>query len=164
MARIYDDGRIEKISEYRKRDENKKIKLNNEFDDRISLIKYYPGASPDILKYYLDQGYKGIIIEGSGFGNVAYEGKHSWLPVLKEACKNAVVCMTTQTIYGRTNPRVYTTARLIEKTGVLYLDDMHAETAFVKLGWILGKEKDLDRVKMLMKENIAHEFNERLEE
>jgi hypothetical protein len=47
------------------------------------------------------------------------------------------------------------------------LEDMLAETALVKLGWVLGhdewkKNKKIIKEKML--ENISHELNNRLEE
>jgi glutamyl-tRNA(Gln) amidotransferase subunit D len=161
LAKIYENGNIEKLAEYSKRDETKKCKLENDFEEKIALIKFYPGASPEILNYYIKMGYKGIIIEGSGFGHVATEGKYCWLPALKEACKKAVICMTTQTIFGEVNSKVYSAGRMIEKTGVLYLGDMLAETAYTKLGCILGKEKDFEKVKKLMQENVAHEFQER---
>ena len=44
---------------------------------------------------------------------------------------------------------------------------MLAETAFVKLGWVLGHEewaKDKEKVKEIMMKNISHELNDRLEE
>ena len=68
--------------------------------------------------------------------------------------------MTTQTIYGEVNPKVYSNGRTIEKTGVLYLN-MTSESALTKLGCVLGKEKNLERAKTMMKESWAHEFNER---
>ena len=41
---------------------------------------------------------------------------------------------------------------------------MLAETAFVKLGWVLAKTKKREEVKKLMLTNFAHELNDRLEE
>ena len=52
------------------------------------------------------------------------------------------------------------------KTGIIYLEDMLAETAYVKLGWVLGHEewtKNKGVVKEKMLENFAREFSDRLE-
>ncbi len=160
IAKIHENGTIDFISSHAKRDETKKCRAETEFEDKIALIKFYPGQNPDILKQYRDCGFKGIVIEGTGFGHVCVNGKLSWLSEIKETCKHAVVCMTTQCINGEVNPRVYSNGRMLEKTGVLYLN-MTSEACYAKLGCVLGKEKDPNQVKMLMKENLAHEFNER---
>ena len=72
-------------------------------------------------------------------------------------------CATSQTIYGRVDPFVYSNGREILKTGVIYLEDMLAETAFVKLGWVLAKTTKKQDVKKLMLTNMAHELNNCLE-
>jgi glutamyl-tRNA(Gln) amidotransferase subunit D len=159
LAKIYENGNIESLSEHRKRDENKKTKVNIEFEDKVAIIKFAPNSNPEIIEHYIKKGYRGIVIEGTGFGHVATEGKLSWLYTLKGACKKAVVCMTTQTIYGEVNPKVYSNGRLIEKAGVLYLN-MTSEAAYVKLSCMLGREKNLDKVKSMMLQNLAHEINE----
>ncbi len=67
-----------------------------------------------------------------------------------------------QAIYGRLNPNIYSSARQIKKTGVIYLEDMLSETAFIKLSWILGHKSwyyDFEKVKEKMLENISNEFN-----
>jgi glutamyl-tRNA(Gln) amidotransferase subunit D len=163
LAKIHENGEIEKILEHKKRNEQEKVKINTDFEEKTALVKYYPGANPEIIEHYIKDGYRGIVIEGTGFGHVATEGPVSWLPVLKKACEKMVVCMTTQTVNGRVNSKVYSAGRLIEKAGVIYTD-MLSETAFVKLGCLLGREKDLDTVKQLMQENLAHEFSERVVE
>jgi glutamyl-tRNA(Gln) amidotransferase subunit D len=163
LARIYENGGIEKITDCKKRDENEKTKLENDFEEKVALIKAYPGASPDILEYYIKKGYKGIVIEGTGFGHVAVEGKNSWLPIIKEACKKMIVCMTTQCIFGRVDSKVYVYGRLLEKAGVLYLN-MTSEACYVKLGCMLSREKDVEKVKKMMQKNVAHEFSDRITE
>jgi glutamyl-tRNA(Gln) amidotransferase subunit D len=45
--------------------------------------------------------------------------------------------------------------------GVVPLEDMLAETALVKLMWVLGLTKKVDEAKQLLKTNIAHEFSPR---
>jgi len=50
------------------------------------------------------------------------------------------------------------------KTGVIYLEDMLAETALVKLGYVLAKTTNKEEVKKLMLTNMAGEFSDRLEE
>lgn len=158
---------IEIISEYRKRENKKRVKVDIKFEERVALVKVYPGQSPDILDYYLKKKYKGIVLEMSGLGHVptnrSRKGK-SWIKKLKELQKKGVIiCATSQTIYGRVDPFVYSNGREILKTGVVYLEDMLAETALVKLGWVLGKTAKKDEVKKLMLTNMANELNDCLE-
>ena len=169
IANIYRD-KIEILREYKKRQtgkemSGKKAELDDEFENKIALVKFYPGQSPDLLEWYFKQGYKGIIIEMSGLGHVLTEGENNWISVLKELIdKGLVVCAVAQTIYGALDSMVYEAGRRLEKTGVIYLKDMLSECAFVKLGWVLAKTKKHDEVKRLMLENISGEFNTRLGE
>lgn len=164
FAKIFPD-RIEIISNFNLRNKEK-IKLNNSFEDRVAIIKFYPGQDPDILNYYIKNKYKGLIIEVSGLGHLPVEeSRKSWIKKLNEAQKKGIIiCATCQTIYGRLNPFVYSTGRELVKTGIIFLEDMLTETAFVKLGWILSKTKKREEVKKLMLTNFAHELNDKLEE
>jgi len=167
FAKVFPD-RIERISEWRGRNKNK-AKLDSKFEEKIALIKLYPGQEPDILDYYSKQKYKGIILELSGLGHAPTKrARNGWTKKLKEVQdKGLVICATSQCINGRVNPLVYSNGREILETGVIYLEDMLAETAFVKLGWILGHEewkKNKKIVKEKMLENFAGELNSRIEE
>ena len=167
FAKIFPDI-IELISEYRKRNKNK-VKLDIKFEEKIALVKFYPGQEPDILNYYLKNKYKGIVLEMSGLGHVASrKARISWIKKLKEVQKKGmIVCVTSQCVYGKVDPLVYSNGREILETGVIYLEDMLAETAFVKLGYVLGHKdwvSSREKVKEKMLENFAGEFSERLEE
>jgi len=169
IARIIsnaDDSRIDILGNFNKRNQHGKVILDSKFEDKIALLKFYPGQDPDILDYYRKRGYKGIVIEMLGLGHVATsESRNSWTRKIKEIQKKGmIVCAAAQTIYGRLNPMVYSTGRELTRSGIIFLEDMLAETAFVKLGWVLGKTKNKEEVKKLMLTNIAGEFNDRLEE
>ncbi|MBU1129608.1 MAG: Glu-tRNA(Gln) amidotransferase subunit GatD [Nanoarchaeota archaeon] len=174
FAKIYPD-RIEKILNYTLRkkhcsvypktlNKGAKVKVDLKFENKIALVKFYPGQNPDILDYYVKKKYKGLIIEVVGLGHVATkESRNSWIKKLKEVQKKGlVVCAAAQTIFGRLDPLVYSTGRELLNCGIIYLKDMLAETAFVKLGWVLG-HKDWN-VKEKMLENFVGEFNNRLED
>ncbi len=162
-AKIYPD-RIEILSGYNSRNNKKRVKLDTKWNDAVALVKFYPGQNPDILDYYLKKKYKGLIIEMSGLGHVATRrARNSWLKKLTEIQKRGiVVCAVAQTIFGRLDPYVYSNGREILRTGVIYLEDMLAETALVKLGYVLAKTTDKEKVKKLMLENFAGELNNRL--
>ena len=162
IAKVWSD-KIEFLSNYNSRSSGL-TKLDSDYSDKVALVYYYPGQDPAILDYHLVQGYKGIIIVATGFGHVAIgDVKHSWEPTIKRMIKQGItICVVSQTLYGRVNPKVYSPGRDLESLGVIYLEDMLAETAMVKLGWILGHKqwKGLVREKML--ENVAGEFSEML--
>jgi glutamyl-tRNA(Gln) amidotransferase subunit D len=168
IAKVY-LGKVEILKEFNKRNNKNKIKKDISFEEKIALIKFYPGQNPDILDYYVKEGYKGIVIEMSGLGHVSTSrSRNNWVSKLKEVIgKGLFVCAVSQCINGRVDPLVYSNGREILETGVIYLEDMLSETAFVKLGWVLGHEnwiKSKETVKEKMLENFAGEFNKRLEE
>ncbi len=161
FAKVF-PGKIEKISSYHLRNKNK-VKSDSKFEENVALVKYYPGQSPEILNFYLEKGYGGVVLEMTGLGHVATkEARNSWIAKLKEVQKKGlIVCGTSQCVFGRVDPLVYSNGRELLDTGIIYLQDMLSETALVKLGWVLGHEGWNVREKML--ENISGELNNRLE-
>lgn len=166
LAKVYPNKGIEIINSFNKKNTKFKVKKNIHFEEKVALIKFYPGQNPDILDYYIKEGYKGIIIEMAGIGQIATKGsRNSWISKLREAMnKGITICATSQCINGRVDPFVYSAGRDILDTGVIYLEDMLAETAFVKLGCVLGRTKDKKEIREMMLTNLAGEFNKRLEE
>jgi glutamyl-tRNA(Gln) amidotransferase subunit D len=163
IAKVWEDGRIEFMSQYKHRQEAQPYEpyADIAFEDKVALIKFYPNSDPSILDFYAKKGYKGVVVEASGMGHVCIEGEKSWLQKIKRLSKKMLICFAAQTIYGSLDPYVYSTARELLKAGVVYLKDMLPETAFVKLGYVLAKTKDLEKAKEMMLENIANEFSER---
>jgi glutamyl-tRNA(Gln) amidotransferase subunit D len=164
IGKVWPSGLVEFIGDHKKReDELGEPYLQDKLEEKVAIIKFYPGFDPAIIDWYIDKDYKGIILEGTGLGNFNVD-KKSVLPQIERAIKSGLtVCMTTQTIYGRVNAYVYSTMRHLSERGVIYLDDMLTETAYVKLMWVLGQTQDKEEVKKLMLENIAGEFNPRIQ-
>jgi len=162
IAKIFSD-KIEFLSKYRTRN-NEKVELDIEYSDKVALLKYYPGQNSDILDYYVLKC-KGIVIEALGLGQLPNaDTENNWILKLKKYIREGmVVCITSQTIFGKVDGYVYYNARDLLDAGVIYLDDMLSETAFIKLGWILGHHGWKSHVKDKMLENFAGELNERLE-
>lgn len=145
----YATRKIETNGDYIRRD-TRELKLHEGFEPKCALVKFTPGASPDILTYYIDAGYRGIVIEGTGLGHVSAD----WVPAIKQARDLKIpVIMTSQCLNGRVCDRVYDTGRDILKAGVIEGDDMLAEVALVKLMWALGQSHDFDTVCDIMKED-----------
>ncbi len=44
--------------------------LENEIDDRVALVKAGAGMKGDVFDHYIDKGYRGVVIEALGRGNV----------------------------------------------------------------------------------------------
>ncbi|QOR94302.1 Glu-tRNA(Gln) amidotransferase subunit GatD [Thermosphaera chiliense] len=142
-----------------KRDRSKEALLRNKFDDKVAIVKAYPGLQEEIVNFLVDKKFSGIVIEGSGLGHVS----NSLIDSLKRAVENEIpVVMTSQCLFGRVNLNVYSTGRRLLEAGVIPASDMLPETAYVKLSWILGSvTKNLAEVRQLMQTNIAGEINER---
>jgi len=167
IAKVYSD-KIELLRGHNRRQKSK-VKVDAKFEEKVALVKIYPGQDPGVLDFYLKKKYKGIVLEMSGLGHAPTKrSRNSWTKKLKEIQdQGMIVCAASQTIYGRLDPLVYSNGRELLKTGIIYLEDMLAETALVKLGYILGHEnwaKNKNKVKEKMLENFSGEISDRLEE
>jgi len=151
---------IDKSIEYKKRGKGE-VKLHDELEKKVSLIKSYPGIQSDVIDYHIDRGYKGIVLEGTGLGHCPED----LLPSLERAKDmNIPVIMTSQCFYGIINMNVYSTGRKILSAGVISALDMLPETAYVKLVWALGQSDNIEEVKKLIQTNIAGEMGEKSSE
>jgi len=150
----YPSGEIKMLSPFVKRGE-KKLAINDKLESKCALIKYITGASNESLLFHSGSGYKGIVIEGTGLGHVSTE----WIPLIKTVTDAGIpVVMTSQCINGRVCDRVYDTGRDILKAGAIESEDMLSEVALVKLMWVLGQTKDIEKVTAMMHTNIAGEL------
>ena len=144
--------------EYNRRRYDAEFILKPDFEEKVALIKFYPGMNPEIIDWHIQNGYKGIILEGTGLGHV---GRRCFPSIRKAIKSGVIVAMTSQCIWGRVNMNVYTNGRDLLSLGVIPLGDMLAETALVKLMWILGQTDDPEEARSLLMRNIAHEFSSR---
>jgi glutamyl-tRNA(Gln) amidotransferase subunit D len=144
--------------DYRKRGKGK-VEVNDKLEEKVALVKIYPGIKSEVLDYYIDN-YNGIVLEGTGLGHVPEDLLKS---IEKAEKKKVPIVMTTQTLYGRIDMKVYSTGRELISRGVISGEDMLPETAYVKLMHVLGSTSDLEEIKEKMQTNIAGEIGDRTE-
>lgn len=145
-------------SDYKKRRKDKKVKIDTAFEEKVSIVYYYPNMKPDIIESLIDNNYKGIVIAGTGLGHV---NKPLYEPIKKACDKGIAVYMTVQTLWGYVQMYVYDTGRDLMDMGIVPAANMLPEVAYVKLGWVLGQTTDLKKVKEIMLANVAGEITER---
>lgn len=161
MARIDTEGKIERILSDLPERSKDGVDPKPDFEEKVTLIKIHPGITPELLEWYIDKGTRGVIIEGTGLGHVPTfppeEENRSWIPAFERARDEDIfIGMTSQCLNGRVHPFVYRALRTGYQLGVTFLDDMLPETAFIKLGWVLGNHPD--EVEKVMKTNLAGEI------
>ena len=153
------DGEVEMVAkEYRRRGEGE-LELMNGFEEKVAILKFHPGFDPGAIDWYVDDGYRGLVLEGTGLGHVSTGLYRSVERAVKEG---VAVCMSAQCIWGRLNMDVYVTGRELQELGVVPLGDMLTETALVKLRWALANSDDTEGALELMKRNIAGEYSDRI--
>ena len=163
LAKVFPEGKIEIVHDaYRKRGKGK-VTLDSKFEEKVALLQVYPGMEPEVIYFYLKKGYKGLVLAATALGHVPTTGKKEILSHLKKALdKKIPVVIATQTIYGRVHPYVYTNLRKLSiQLGCIFAEDMLPETAYVKLGWVLGHTTKPEEVRQRMLDNVAGEIVER---
>jgi len=144
--------------DFNPRRKDKKVKIMPYFNEKVTMMYYYPHMQPEVLDGLVDMGYKGIIIVGTGLGHVNRE----LYPALVRAKEKGVsVFMTLQTIWGYVHMMVYETGRDMMAKGVIPLGNMLPEVAWVKLGWAMGQTDDIEKIKAIMLKPINDEITTR---
>ena len=145
-------------TDYKHRRKDRNVKIMPYFNEKVTMMYYYPHMDVAIMHSLIDMGYKGIIIVGTGLGHVNRE----LYPALERAkAEGVAVYMTLQTIWGYVHMFVYETGRDMMAKGVIPLGNMLPEVAWVKLGWALGQTDNPEEVKRIMLTPINDEITER---
>ncbi|MDI9394969.1 MAG: Glu-tRNA(Gln) amidotransferase subunit GatD [Euryarchaeota archaeon] len=152
----YGTGEIKTFIDYTRRGE-KPLKFKPGMETKCALVKFTPGADPAVLDYYINNGYKGLVIEGTGLGHVSTK----WVPFIRKAVDAKMpVVVTSQCLNGRVCDRVYDTGRDILKAGAIEGEDTLPETALVKLMWVLGQTDDFEKAINMLREDLSGEISE----
>jgi len=145
-------------NDYHHRRKDRKVDIYPYFEERVTMVYYYPNMHPDIIDALVEKGYKGIVIAGTGLGHV----NKPVYPAIERAVKAGVaIYMTVQTLWGYVHMFVYETGRDLIAKGVIPAENMLPEVAYVKLGWALGQTDDLEEVKKIMLTGVCGEITER---
>lgn len=165
---FYPDKKIEYLRNDYKIREKRTVKLDDKLNTNVALIYVYPGIKPEFIQSL--RNFDGVVIAGTGLGHVPTNPSNdkftqSLLPSLRNLIhSNIPVVIAPQTIYGRINLNVYSAGRLLNEIDVIgnYCDWL-PEVALVKLMWVLGHTKDMNKVREMMLTNYAGEIGERTE-
>jgi glutamyl-tRNA(Gln) amidotransferase subunit D len=142
---------------YNRRRHDRKVDIHPYFEERVAMLYYYPNMHPDMIDSLVDNGYKGIVIAGTGLGHV----NKPLYPAIERATKAGVALyMTVQTLWGYVHMFVYETGRDMMSKGVIPAQNMLPEVAYIKLAWALGQTKDLEKVKEIMLTPICDDITE----
>lgn len=169
-ARIFSaNEKVEKISSVcpaRKPDARPQV--DTKMNTNVAMQYIYPGVKPAAITALSE--YDGIVLVGMGLAHLPVNLGNDKLsiPILKEVRQlvqsGIPVVLASQCIYGRLDMDVYTNGKVLREAGLIgNLCDMTPETAYVKLMWVLGHEKKIEKVKQQMETSLVGEISERTE-
>jgi len=136
----------------------KKLKIHIKLDNRVGVIRIFPGMSRDWFESQLNApNTKAIIIETFGSGNAPSQG---WfIELLQKAIDSGILVVNiTQCPGGTVEQGRYATSSKLAKMGVVAGADLTIEAALTKLLFLLGNHKKISDIKRLMVESIRGEM------
>lgn len=144
--------------EYNHRRKDRNVIIKPFFEEKVGMLYYYTNMQPDMIDMMVESGYKGIVIIGTGLGHV---NKPLYPAIVRAVQKGVVIFMTVQTIWGFVHMFVYDTGRDLMAKGVVPLENMLPETAYIKMGWALGQTDDPEEVRRIMLSPINDDITRR---
>ncbi|MFH1107988.1 MAG: Glu-tRNA(Gln) amidotransferase subunit GatD [Planctomycetota bacterium] len=144
--------------DYKRRRTDREVTINTAFEEKVTILYYYPNMLPDLVDAIVEKGYRGIVIAGTGLGHI----NKPLYPAIKRAIEAGVhVYMTVQTLWGYCGMYVYDTGRDLMTFGIVPASNMLPEVAYMKLCWVLGQTDDREEVKRLMLSPVNDETTSR---
>ncbi|SEJ48619.1 asparaginase [Cyclobacterium xiamenense] len=140
-------------------EEGKKLKYLNRLDNRVMVLKLFPGITKNVIQHCLQiEGLKGIVLETYGSGNSPSE---DWfIHTMEEAVdRGLLVFNVSQCNGGRVIQGRYQTSTDLKRVGVLSGGDITTEAAITKMMFVLANESDETEIKRKMMTPLAGEMS-----
>ena len=127
------------------------FRLHDALDERVAVIRLYPGMKPITIDAHIASGYRGIILEGYGCGSVpGDDAEESFLPSLDRARTRAcTVVLTTQCIYDGADLSHYEVGVRAAQLGALAGGSLPIEALYARLMQRLAETPEGETVKSL---------------
>ncbi|HBT29712.1 MAG TPA: L-asparaginase 1, partial [Erwinia persicina] len=125
----------------------------------IGVVTIYPGISAEVVRNFLQQPVKALILRSYGVGN-APQNKE-FLRELKEASDRGIVVVNlTQCMSGKVNMGGYATGNALAHAGVVSGADLTVEATLTKLHFLLSQDLSSDDIRRLMMQNLRGELTQ----
>ena len=127
------------------------FRLHDALDERVAVIRLYPGMKPITIDAHIASGYRGIILEGYGLGSVpGDDAEESFLPSLDRARTRAcTIVLTTQCIYDGADLSHYEVGIRAAQLGALSGGSLPIEALYARLMQLLAETPEGETVKSL---------------
>ena len=127
------------------------FRLHDALDERVAVIRLYPGMKPITIDAHIASGYRGIILEGYGLGSVpGDDAEESFLPSLDRARTRAcTIVLTTQCIYDGADLSHYEVGIRAAQLGALAGGSLPIEALYARLMQLLAETPEGETVKSL---------------
>ncbi|MEN6590279.1 MAG: asparaginase [Fervidobacterium sp.] len=133
--------------------------VTDRIEERVAIVKTFSGDDGSILKAVYKMGYKGIVLEGFGRGNVPPQ----LAQVVEEIINSDIpVVVTSRCFKGRVYP-IYGYlggGADLRKRGAILSEHPLAQKARLKLMVVLGLTNDLEEVRKYFEKHIGGLVNE----
>jgi len=143
----------------KKRDHSLVPRFDTRLEDRVFLLKIFPGLLPQTLARIVDMGYLGIVIEGFGSGNIPTNENALTGGIQQAIDQKCFIVVSSQCAFGQADLSIYAVGRAAMDVGAMSAYDMTSEATFVKLAWVLGHTKEPDRVREMMSISYVGEMS-----
>ncbi|WP_033566394.1 asparaginase [Sphingobacterium sp. SYP-B4668] len=136
---------------------NKEFILHTQLDNRVAVLKLFPGMSASTIKTILDSDVRSIVMETFGSGNTTTD---QWfLDLLKEAIDSGKnILNISQCKVGSVELGRYETSQGLKAIGVLNGYDMTFEAAVTKLMYLQGELISQQEVAYWIEKDIRGEL------
>lgn len=123
----------------------------------IGVVTIYPGISADVVRNFVRQPVKALILRSYGVGNAPQNAEFT--DTLQEACRRGIVVINlTQCMSGKVNMGGYATGNALAQAGVISGLDMTVEATLTKLHFLLSQNLDSESIRAQMMTNLRGEL------